>query len=352
MHHSLTERRFFLAVLLVVSLITLYFVRDYLFLIVSSFLFAFICQPLYRWFLRLTKSRAWLALTLLYLSLAIILLIPILGIGAMISQIINDFVNGAGATYISQGISINTLIDRVNAALAALPGTHLQITSEQVNGQLTTATTALKGWLLAVAQGAGSSLSQLIPALFIGFTVFNAAITNNSSIKKFILELSPLDDSIDRLYIRRVKAMSLSMVRGTFIVALVQGTITGLLLWIGGVPYAPFLALLAIVASIIPLGAGIISIPIGLVLIATGHIWQGALQIAGSLLIVSNIDNVLRPRLVSKEANLHPVLVLIGLFAGIATFGVLGAVYGPVLMIIFVTTIEVYLEHFQVKPKE
>ena len=96
--------------------------------------------------------------------------------------------------------------------------------------------------------------------------------------------------------------------------------------------------------SIIPLGGGIIVIPIGVVMILTGHIWQGILLIAGHILIVTNIDNVMRPRFVPKSAKLDSALLIMSVFSGIAMFGLLGIVIGPVIMIVIVTTVDTYLK--------
>ena len=70
--------------------------------------------------------------------------------------------------------------------------------------------------------------------------------------------------------------------------------------------------------------------------------------IAGSLLLVSNIDNLIRPRLVSKDAYLNPALILLAAFGGLSLFGLLGVIYGPIIVIFFVTTIEIYLKHYQI----
>ncbi len=107
------------------------------------------------------------------------------------------------------------------------------------------------------------------------------------------------------------------------------------------------------VLSIIPLGGGIIVIPIGIIMILLGNIWQGALILAGHFLIVTNEDNILRPKLVPDEARLDPALTLLSVFSGLAFFGFIGIVVGPVIMILIVTTIEVYMEVFRdIKRKE
>jgi len=68
-----------------------------------------------------------------------------------------------------------------------------------------------------------------------------------------------------------------------------------------------------------------------------------------TLLINNNVDNILRPKLVSKEASLNPALILIAILGGLSMFGPLGFIYGPVLMIFVVTTFETYLKHYTIK---
>jgi predicted PurR-regulated permease PerM len=104
------------------------------------------------------------------------------------------------------------------------------------------------------------------------------------------------------------------------------------------------MALILSLLSIIPLGGGIVTVPIGLILALTGNFWGGIFVLASHFLIVTNIDNLLRPILVPKEARLNSALTMLSVFSGIALFGFLGIVIGPVLMILIVTTINVYLQ--------
>jgi predicted PurR-regulated permease PerM len=138
--------------------------------------------------------------------------------------------------------------------------------------------------------------------------------------------------------------MTKAMVKGQFIIALAQGIVDASLLWVVGIDYFFFWLVLLTFLSIIPLGGGIIVIPIGIILILTGNIWQGLVLILGHILIVTNIDNILRPKLVPKDAKLDSALLILSVFAGIAMFGFLGIVIGPVIMILIVTTIEAYIK--------
>jgi len=131
-----------------------------------------------------------------------------------------------------------------------------------------------------------------------------------------------------------------------FVIAVVQGLLMGLFMWLADVPFTPLWTLIAVVAAMLPLGASLVALPVGIVLLIVGNYFGGVLVLAGYFLIVSNIDNLLRPRLVSKEAYLSFALVLLSALGGYELFGFFGVVYGPVLMILFLTVLEVYETYY------
>jgi predicted PurR-regulated permease PerM len=209
--------------------------------------------------------------------------------------------------------------------------------------------------LKSVGQDALNTLKDSITGFFSFFTlaviyiyVFLSMLTKQDILLRTIHGLNPLGERIGNLYVKRMAAMTKAMVRGQFIIAALQGlTDAGLLYAAGFHSTFFFFLLLLTVLSIIPLGGGIVAIPIGIVMLATGNIWQGLLIIIGHIVIVTNIDNVLRPRLVSEGARLDPALTLLAVFSGLKFFGFLGIIVGPVLMILIVTTIQVFLDVYR-----
>jgi predicted PurR-regulated permease PerM len=140
-------------------------------------------------------------------------------------------------------------------------------------------------------------------------------------------------------------AMTKAMAKGQFIIATVQGFTDALLLYIAGFKSVfIFMFLILTVLSIIPLGGGIVVIPIGIIMLLTGHIWQGLVVLLGHFMIVTNEDNLLRPKLVPKKIHLNPALTLLAVFAGVGMFGFLGIIIGPVIMILIVSTLQMYLD--------
>jgi predicted PurR-regulated permease PerM len=140
---------------------------------------------------------------------------------------------------------------------------------------------------------------------------------------------------------------------GQFVIAVCQGVAGAASIYIAGFHQGFFLfAVLLSALSVIPLGGGIVTIPFGIGMILYGNVFGGVFVIAFHLIVVTNIDNFLRPILVPKAARLDPALMLLAVFAGIAMFGAWGIVIGPVLMIVVVTTISVYLAVYKGVPMD
>ena len=160
-------------------------------------------------------------------------------------------------------------------------------------------------------------------------------------------KLSPLDDGIDQLFLDRMRIITKSMMLSIVVVAIVQGLATGLLMWLTGTPHVIGLTLLASLLAILPGGAAIIAIPVGIAHIINGNLWSGIIIIAGTVSFVSALANQVRPRMVSKDVNINRAFMLMCVLSGIAIFGLFGVVYGPLIMILFTTTLEVYLQYYR-----
>jgi predicted PurR-regulated permease PerM len=132
------------------------------------------------------------------------------------------------------------------------------------------------------------------------------------------------------------------------IIGIVQGSLGALALLIFGIKSWILWGFIMIVLSIIPVvGPWIVLIPAGLIQIFLGNIWQGIGIIIFSVIVVSNIDNFLRPRLVGQGAKLHDLVVFFSSLGGIAVFGVMGFIVGPVIASLFVSVLDIYSAEFK-----
>ena len=321
------------------------FLEKYLFVILLAGVVAFTFYPVYRLLTRWVKNPT-LASWLTALVSIITIIIPVV----IIAYAVAHELEGVASNIVSYvrdqdpGTLATDSLAGVNDFLGGFSGGSVQISFDQLRDLASQGASYVgsnaPGWIT----GAFGSVSNFITLGIIYLYVFSALLVNHRRLLAYFRALNPLGDRVTDLYLSRASAMTKSMVRGQFVIAGLQGLLSAVLLYIAGVHYFWVAAIVLSFMSLIPLGAGIITIPIGLVLIFMGDIWQGLLLILGHLFLVTNVDNILRPLLVPRTARLNPALVLLSVFAGLGLFGILGIVLGPVIMILIVTTIEVYVE--------
>lgn len=191
--------------------------------------------------------------------------------------------------------------------------------------------------------GAFDFITQITMFLIALFTFFPL----RNRIYETMTRLSPLEDRLDDMFINKFAQTAKSVIKGTLVVAIFLGITGGIMLWILGVQAAAFFGLLMTVFSIIPIGSGIVWIPISIYLVATGEVAKGIILFAFGLVMTSGVDTMLRSKLTKKEAAVHPLLLAFAILGGLKAFGVLGFIYGPLIVVFFVSIMEVYKEKYK-----
>ena len=168
-------------------------------------------------------------------------------------------------------------------------------------------------------------------------------LKDGSKLKDYFVELSPLDDKDDEKIISRLKQAVSATVKGSLSIGLIQGTLTGIGFAIFGVPNAVLWGTVAAVAALIPgVGTALIILPAILFLFVPENTFGAFGLLAWGLLAVGLIDNFLSPRLVGRGMKLHPLLVFISVLGGLAFFGPLGFLLGPLSVSVFLALIDIY----------
>ncbi len=347
-----SNRNFFYLVVVFACFVTYMTVRPYLSAIVLGLLAAVMYRPLYMRCLRWCRGRKSAAMLLTLLAIAVSLLAPLTLVANVTIRQALQFTKDVGELVAGGNVTVRQFIMQTNNLLGTIPLLDYEITEVGLIESVEQVAGPVSSYLANSALSIGSTSIQLITQAIVFISVLITVLPITPRVLQIIKDLSPLDDELDYRYIQRITVMARAMVRGVFVIALAQGVAAGIFLAIGGVPYVAFWTLLCIVFALLPLGVNVITVPAGIVLLAFGSVWQGLLVLLGGLLVVSNIDTLLRPLLVPKEANLNSSLVLIGALGGLHLFGFLGVIYGPVVMIFLVTTVEIYLEHYRERQPE
>jgi predicted PurR-regulated permease PerM len=146
----------------------------------------------------------------------------------------------------------------------------------------------------------------------------------------------PLHPEYQRNLSSKLAGVIRATIKGSFVVAIVQGALGGLIFWLLGVHAAVLWAALMAFLSLLPaVGAALVWLPAAVYLLLTGAVWQGIVLIAYGALVIGSVDNVLRPILVGKDTKMPDYVVLISTLGGIAIFGFNGFVIGPVIAAMF-----------------
>jgi predicted PurR-regulated permease PerM len=341
---TLSQKRALAVITLIALLFGAYFLRGYFVLIVVAAVGAYLFTPLFNWFNKRLSTglsatcTVLVALTSVIVPVGLLVVLAVVQIARMVDNIAGWFKTTDPSELGDKALQL------VNELLARAPFLHVTVTAEQLRTTMISAARTVGQWLLHFLQGAAGSLAGAVTAAIIFLYVFVALLVNREKLRTLIAQLNPLGEEVTDLYLRRMGSMVRGTVSGQFVIALCQGVAGAASIYVAGFHHGFFIfAILLTALSIIPLGGGIVTIPFGIGMIFYGNIAGGVFVVLWHLLVVTNIDNFLRPILVPRDARLNSALMLLSVFAGIAMFGPWGIIIGPVLMIVIVTTIDVYL---------
>ncbi len=183
---------------------------------------------------------------------------------------------------------------------------------------------------------------QAVVVLF----VFFFGMRDADRLKEYAKGVSPFSQAVEKNLLKQFKGITNSVVYGHIIVGIIQGLLTGVGLFIFGVPKALLLTVFAVFASVIPiLGAWLVWIPVSFYLFSSGHIGAAVGLVLYGAIFISWIDNFIRPYIVSRRTNLSSGVVLVGMIGGLIVFGILGLVLGPLILSYLLLVLDAYREN-------
>lgn len=350
--HPLTARNW-LIVALVAVVLGLWFVAPYLGVIALAALMAFL---FYGTFDRLQqKMKTGVAATLTFLFTILVVVGPVIIVGFItvfqLGKLIADLTSTFGTDFSTLPTAVQGAIATINT-LAAQIGAGEQIITTQ--GVLEFIKTTLPGFLQTITTfitGFVGSIPMTIIMVIMYIFLFYEFLVYGKKITSSIVALSPFQPDITRMYLARVGLMANAMAKGQLVMSVIIALLEALTLafFFGIWDYFLLMTVAFTLFNLIPLGAGIVIYPIILVFLLFGAIWPaiGALVV---ITAVSNLESFMRPRFIPKSITLTNGLTMLAAFGGIAIFGLLGVIYGPIIMIILVTSVQMYLDYYQELP--
>ena len=340
------SRYFFVAVLLGATFLFFSMVRGFVIPIFLATVFCTLFYPFYEWLVRRFGGRRGLASLACCFLLLLGLMLPLYGVADLVANEAVDF-------YAAAEVQVRHVLAQGDAGpLGRLTSSHWvrDLRLDQIDWPAALQNGAAAAGSLAAtlinrtSRGTLQVLIVLFTTLFTMFYFFRDGETLVARLKYLI----PMEQKHEDAIISRFAAVSRATVKGTVFIALIQGTIAGLTLWVFGVPSAFLWGVVAIVMSLIPVfGAWIVLYPAALYQIVTGHLWLGVGIVVTTIVLIVNVDNVLRPRLVGQQAGMHDLMVFFSTLGGIGMFGAVGFIVGPVVAALFLAVLDIYSTEFK-----
>jgi predicted PurR-regulated permease PerM len=340
------QRRAFLILLALISVGFLYVVRYFLLTLFMAAVFTGLSYPLYQFMLRHLRRPA-VASAATLLTLILLLILPIAAVIMVAYQ--QAFVFFQTFDFQSLPGSMDEISQQIQQRWPVVFH-QFHITRQDLTQYATAGGQHAAEWLLH--QGATWSLvavSGLVNFMLMLFIMFYFYIDGERILKR-IYRWSPLPDDYETAIFKKFLVVGRGTLKGIFIIGAIQGGLCSLLFWATGVGSPIFLGVLTIFASIIPaFGAGLIWFPVAVILLISGKFGAALTVTLVGGLVISTVDNILRPAVVGKDIEMHDVMVLVSTLGGLAVFGLPGFIIGPILAALFLSCWTIFEKMFSLE---
>ena len=358
------RQAFILILAIAISAVFFSMIRGMLIALLMGAIIAGMTYPIYRRLLRRSRNREALSAILTMLMILLVIIIPLLGLLSIVA---------AQAIEVSNTVSTKfddfTRESSTNAALISEPGTDELISEPDRLGELLKklpyydeikahrgtiiqkvgefageAGKFMAGALTAATKGAVSFFFGLFIMLYAMFFFLVDGPNMLARIRGYLP--LPLEDSSRML--EKFVSVTRATLKGTLVIGIIQGVLAGASFAVAGISGAVFWGTIMAVLSIIPgVGTAVVWVPAVIYLFAKGQIVAAIGVTLWCAIVVGMADNALRPKLIGKDAKMSDLMILLGTLGGLALFGAVGIVIGPVIAALFVTIWEIYGSAFK-----
>ncbi len=316
-------------VLLTLGIFLLYLLRIYFLALFGAFVFSFMFAPVYIWINRKIGRERLAALLTVFLIL-VVALVPLL----MICY-----------TAFNQALALEDKFDQkdISALFHRLPPS-LRAKADQVVERLTR---DLSATLTEVLPSIFAAVSHLVVSLFLMFFVMYYIFLNIHYVLIRSAEYLPFKQSNAIWLVHQFEHISKAILVGQILVSSLQGLMGGIGFFMFGLPDAVLWGIVMAVLSLVPLvGTSLVWFPAGIYLLVHNQYSAGVGLLLWGGIVVSHLDNFVRPRLGKKLGNINPIVMLLGAFAGLEFFGIVGVVLGPFMLAFFLLLVQVYRQEY------
>lgn len=299
---------------------------------------ALLFQPLFQRLLRRWPGRRNQAAGVTLLILTVAVVIPAL----IIASLVVDQAAGVYQQMRSGEINFASYFSQVHDALPERLQGALDRAGygsfERAQARIGAAVSASASMLASRALSIGANAAAFLLTFAVGLYVTYFLLRDGEQIGPAVVRALPLERDIATRLAEKFCAVVRATIKGSGVVALVQGALGAVTFWIVGLPAALLWGVMMAIAALLPaIGPAIVWIPVAIYLAAIGSVWQAIVVVASGVMLIGLADNVLRPILVGRDTGIPDWLVLVTTLGGIELVGLSGIVIGPLAAALFIT---------------
>lgn len=339
--------RFFLALFIVSFIMLGWLIWPFISIIILASVVTGIFNPVFNSFKN--KINASVASLLTCMIIFIILFIPIVFFVGILSKEAYDLYLMAKTAVLSDQIKTlfesSRVLEKINQILSNF---NIVLTGEELNKAISEIGKVVGLFLYEQASSIASNVLRFVLNFFFMLLIIYFLLIEGNRLVSFIVDLSPLPREQDEKLIQKFKDIAGAVLIGNGLAGLIQGALGGIVFVVFGLK-SPFMwgLIMALLAFLPILGIGAVFIPAAVYLFLQGQIGAGIFFVVFYVILSGSIEYLLKPKLVGKRVKMPTLLVFLSIMGGLKMFGILGIIYGPLVVTAFLTLTDIYRSSYQ-----
>lgn len=339
------QRTLFLVILVIVTIAFLWLIRGFMQPIFWAVALGIVFYPVHRRLQERLPGRSNLTAALSVIGVLFVVVLPVIGIAVAVTGEAAALYQRIQSGDYNLATIFSSMTDRLPQLESALQ--RIGFEPDRFTEQLTSVAGTVSSFLANRALEFGQDTLRTAVFFFLMLYLLYFFLKDGHSMLDSVVHALPLGDSRERELLARFEEVSRATIKGSLVIGIVQGVIGGITFAVLGISAPVLWGVLMALLSIVPaVGPVFVWAPAAIILLLSGRIAAGIFLFIVGAVIISLVDNLLRPILVGRDTRMPDYLILLSTLGGLSAFGLAGVVIGPIIAAFFLTVWQMAIEEF------